>query len=145
MLYMFLIGVQIDDDVIQVNNNELTDKVSERIVHDTLERRRSIRKSEGHPNELVLSRLSIKGRLFDGVRSHTYLVVSREEIDLREDLSIPNGVQTILDSRQGVSILNGDVVKESIVNTHPPLTMEFRNEKNGESLRTLRGLDNIPL
>lgn len=48
MSAVLLQGTRIDQDVVQVDNNKLTQEVTENIINEILKDRRSVGKAKGH-------------------------------------------------------------------------------------------------
>ena len=83
MLYMFLLILAVDENVIQENHNKLTQVILEEVVHATLECSWSISKTKWHYLPFIMAILSAKSSARDVVRMNFDLVVSTHKIYFR--------------------------------------------------------------
>jgi len=74
---MFLIGFTIYQDVVEENQDELPEKVSQRGVHCILKSSRFARKTKGHDAELKLPEMGLERRFELFSRLEQNLVESR--------------------------------------------------------------------
>lgn len=77
---MLINGFAVNEDIIQINKNSLVKEWEEDLIHDSLERARSIAKPKGHYKPLVCPIATCKGCLFLVLGGHANLVVTISKI-----------------------------------------------------------------
>ena len=92
---VFFLRLAEDQDVVQVDDNEDVGHVAEDVVHKVLECGRGVGHSKGH-NEILEGPIARAERGLPLVsRRDPDVVVSRAEVDLREELGRPESVQEV--------------------------------------------------
>ena len=105
-----------DDDVVDVAFDMLVKKVVEKEVHGALESGGSVHEAEWHDEEFVGAKWSVESRSGDVVGFDSDLVVSTEEIELRENGGTLHVVDCFVDAREWEDVTDGDGVQSSVVN-----------------------------
>jgi hypothetical protein len=76
----------IDDNIIKENEDKMTEKRMEDMIHEALEGGGGITQDKGHDQELIVTLMSLKDSLGDVFLFHMDLVVVRMEIKFKEVL-----------------------------------------------------------
>ena len=95
----------INEKVIKINNYANIKKISENVIHETLESTGSIRKPKWHDKPFKRPVAGSKGCLPLVTLSNADKIVSVAEIDLRIDPSGPGSIKKISNQRERVSVL----------------------------------------
>ena len=111
---VFVQGSRVDDDVVDVHVCETT-AVREEVVHGALKGTGGIAKSERHYAELEAPKLGLKRSLLDMLGFYANFVVTLLEVHLGEIFRACHIVQQLVDARQGVLVLEGDIVECAVV------------------------------
>ena len=69
-------GFAIDEDILKENEDKMTEKRAEDMVHEALEGGGGITQIKGHDQKLIVSLMSAKGSLGNVSLFHTYLVIA---------------------------------------------------------------------
>src|SRR5712664_4266947 len=106
-----------DEDIIEVDHYEDVSHVSEDMIHESLERSRSIGESHGHNQEFERAILGAKHCLPLMASGYANIVVASPQVKLGVDLGTAELVKEIGDKRDWVPILPGELVEIPEVDT----------------------------
>ena len=79
------------EDVIEENQDELSEKGPEQVIHETLEGSRSIRQAEGHDQKLEVTIVCAECRLVNIGRLHSNLMVAGAQVEFAKEHSTSPG------------------------------------------------------
>jgi hypothetical protein len=86
--------------------------------------------------------MSSKGSLRDVSFLHTYLVVTRMQINFSEVLSTTQLIQDIINDRNGKLVLHGEFIEGMKVRTHALSTLFLEYHDHRRRIRVVTGVDN---
>jgi len=95
VLFMFLVIVAVDENVIKVYHHTDVDQIAEYLIHECLKSRGCITEAERHYEEFEMTVLGSKGGLVFVALCHADEVISRLQIDFGEDSSISEAVKEL--------------------------------------------------
>src|SRR3954467_5881394 len=108
----------VDQDVIDVYNDAFVQEWTEHIVDQSLECRGGVGEAEGHYREFVMAISRAEGCLRDILVLDADLVIAGAEVDLGEHLGTLYSVEYFINTREGVTVLDGQFVQRAVVDTH---------------------------
>ena len=106
MLEMIGEGPTIYQDIIEEDDDELTQVWSKGCIHSSLEGRCSIAQTKRHYTKFVMAVVSAKSNFRDVTEIHMNLVIALEQIQLREATSSPQFIQKLIYGRNGKAVLD---------------------------------------
>ena len=102
--------------VIKKHKYKTTKEGPEHIIHESLERRRSVAQPERHDQKLVEAFVGAERRLVYVLRPHAHLVVPRTQVQLGEETGAMEFVQQLVDHRDRKGVLHRERVQCAVVN-----------------------------
>ena len=99
-------GATIDENVIEEDQDKLSEIWFEDVIHKTLESRRGIAETKWHDQELIMAFMSSESRLGNVDLLHANLVIAGAKIQLGEELCPIEFVQQIVNHRNGEFIFD---------------------------------------
>src|SRR5467141_5148160 len=114
---MIFKGVGEDEDIVEVDHYEDVSHVSEDVIHEGLERSRSIGESNRHNQEFERAILGVKCCVPLMARGDANIVVASPQVELSVDLGTAKLVKEVGDKRDRVPILPGELVEIPEVDT----------------------------
>jgi hypothetical protein len=82
---VFSPALTVDQNVVKEHKNKPMKKWSQHVIHQSLERHRSVAQPERHHQELVKAVVGAEGRHVDVLWAHLDLVVARARVELGEE------------------------------------------------------------
>jgi hypothetical protein len=122
MPLMFFRRVGINKNIVQINQHKSVDIRTQNRIHHRLKGSRSIGKTEWHNKKFILAVPSIKRCFWDIYVGNSDLPISRQQIQDSTMCSLSHLINTVLNSRQRICILDCLQVQGPIINTHPPFS-----------------------
>ena len=108
-----------NQDVIKIDEHKLIYHVPENVINERLEYRRCVREAERHYQVLPVSGRRIKRRLPLIPFPYTHQMVGISKIQFCKDGGPLQEVEGRIHERQGVMILNRDLVDTPVVDARP--------------------------
>ena len=118
----------IDEDVVQVDNDEDIQLVGHKFVDITLEAGRYIEETKKHNLVLEMTVSSSKSCFLFITFLDFYLMIGTDEIQLGKLLCTSQSIKRFTDEWERIPILNGEVIKISVVNTKSKAPIGFSVE-----------------
>ena len=112
---MLLQGLAIDDNVIKINNHEAIKKRSKYLVHEGAKCGWCIYEAKGHDKELIRTTTCHTRCLWLISFGYADLIVPTLQIELRKVPYICKLIKQVIDARDGILVLDGDLVESPIV------------------------------
>ena len=132
----------IDEKIIHVNNEpSFGNHVAEGVVHETLEGSGGVGESEEHHRGFEESFVGDEGRLPLVTIFDSYVVVPPADVELSEDLGIPEFVYEIRDEGEQVGVTDSMFVDVSVVLARTESSIFLFDEEERQSLGGVRGAD----
>jgi hypothetical protein len=119
MLLMLFLILGVDQDVFNEDHDKLVQLRHEYGVHQVHKVCRSIGESKRHNQILIQFIPGGEGSLRDVFQTDLDLMVTRMEIDLREDLRTGMLIKKDVDAGHHVLVLDSDSIQGPIINTQP--------------------------
>ena len=139
---VFLLGLGVNDHVVQVYQGIREVQLPQAVLHEMLERRRSIAQPVGHTQELVHAHAThCEGGVLPRLLIHLNLPEPTLQVHAREVLGAHHAFHGFLHTRQGIGILFGPGVQAAKVDTEPKQPIFFPHEHNGIAPGSLGGSD----
>jgi hypothetical protein len=132
---MIMNRATIHQDVIDEDDHKLLQVRTKEAVHLGHERSRGISKAKGHYQPFIMACVSSEGCLRDICGVYGNLPIARATVYLREDTGSGEHIEKHLGERQGVFVLNGDLVQCSVVDAHSQRTFFLLDKKDWSSKR----------
>ena len=117
MYQVFIKSLRVDHHVVQIDQGILIPKVTQHLIHQTLEGCRSIAKTKRHRCKLVQSIRGNKSCLRCILVLHVHLPVATGKVHSREELASAKLVQGGINSWKRVDVLEGYLVESAVVHT----------------------------
>src|SRR5882672_2859747 len=108
---MIFKGVGEDEDIIEVDHYKNVSHISEDVIHEGLERSRSIGESHGHNQEFERAISGAKGCLPLVASGDTHIVVASMQVELGVDLGTAELFKEVGDKWDRVPILPSELVE----------------------------------
>lgn len=119
-----------DEDVVEVDDDEVVQEIAKDVVHESLEGGGSVGETEGHDKGFEVAVASAES----GLPLVTFLdpdkVVSPAKVEFGEDLGTAEAVDGFSDEGKGGSVLDGDLVEASVVDTEPQTAVLLFDEED---------------
>ena len=135
MFFMLLLCSRIDENIIYENNYKLIQIRSKDSVHIIHKNSRGISQSKRHHGKLIMPIPCSKSRFGYILLLHSYLMISRSQIDLREHSCTSQLVHKVIYPRQRILVLNRHFVQLPIIHTQPHATIFLFHEQHRGSPR----------
>ena len=110
----------VNKNVIEKNENKFGRNMTKNDIHHSLEGGQRIGQSERHYEEFIMPFMCSKCRLLHISRFDMQLMISRAQVQLREDLSTMKLVQQFVNCWNWKTIFNSDSIESYIINTKFP-------------------------
>ena len=123
--------VRVNENIVKVYNYAHIEQIREDIIHEVLEGGRCIGEAERHDIPFKQTIAGPEGCLPFVTFSDTDKVIGMAEIDLGVDAGFAGSIQEIGDERKGISVLLGDAVETSEVNTEMERAILFLTKRTG--------------
>src|SRR5216117_947995 len=117
MVLVLLESVRINKQVIEIGNHEIVKIFSESVVDKVLKSAGSIAKAKGHNLVFVKSISTTEGRFPFFSSSDPKTIVPISHIKSGEVFCFSKSTEQFADKRKRVTILNGDPVEATVINT----------------------------
>ncbi len=141
MLAMFGLTPGVYKDVIDVDENELMEKLPEYLVQKILEYGGGVGKSIRHDPIFIVAGRCYKGSFPLVPLTYPDEVVGAAEVQLSEDTSSAELLQCRWDEGKRIPELNRDLIQCPIVDTRPQTTVLLGHEEEARSSRGCRRTD----
>ena len=128
--YMLLERVREDEDVIQINDAEDVEEIAKTIVSVSLERSRSVGEAEGHNEVFEVAIAGTESGFVFVAFCNPQLVVCIHHIQPGKVFRIFEAVEKLRDEREGIAVLDCDVVELVIVDTKTEGAIRLFDEEN---------------
>ena len=102
-------------DVIEIDDDKGVEVGAEDVVHEALESGGCICEAEGHDGILEMAIAGAEGGLGDVVGVYADLVVAMAQVDLGEDCGAMEAIEELVDTGEGVAVLDRDVVETTVI------------------------------
>src|SRR5581483_6970140 len=109
MLFMVLLALRIDQDIVYEDNHELIQIWSTYSVHQIHKDCWSVRQTERHDQEFVMTITSSKRCLGNIFFANSHLMISGSKIDLGEVSCSLQLIKQIIDARERITVLEVDL------------------------------------
>ena len=103
-------------------------------MREALEGGGGVGEAEGHDCVLEVPIASTEGGLGDVLGVNANLVVTMAQVNLGENCGAVEAVEEFVHSREGVPILNGDVVKATVVDAKAEGPIPLADEQDGGAI-----------
>jgi len=113
--HMLLQGFAIDDNVIKIYNDEAIKERRKYFVHEGAKCGRCICEAKGHDKELIRTIACYTRRLWLIPFGYADLIVPTPQIELCKAPCISELIKQVIDARDGILVLDGDLVEGPIV------------------------------
>jgi hypothetical protein len=123
----------VDEDVVEVDDDVDVEKVTEDILHESLESRRGVAEAERHDQHLEEPISGPEGSLPFVAFGNAYQVIGRTKVDLSVNLSLPRGIEEVRDTGKRVFVLPGDLIQTTEVVTKSQGAFLLLNEEDRSS------------
>ena len=129
---MFLLGLGVNDHVVQVYQGVCEVQLPQAVLHEMLERCWSIAQPVGHTQELIHAHATHReGGVLPRLLIHLDLPKPALQVHAREVLGTHHAFHGFLHTWQGVGVLFGLGVQAAKVDTEPERPIFFPHEHNG--------------
>ena len=145
MLFMFLIGLRVDKDIIEIYHHKLVYILHENVVHETRESGGSICETKGHHSVLIESIASFESCFWNILLADFDLVVAASQVHLRENNCTHKLIKEFIYPRKRICILDRFLIERAVVNNQPISFILFLDEDGGTSPRRSAGLNETKL
>ncbi|MFS7971870.1 hypothetical protein Hanom_Chr09g00837931 [Helianthus anomalus] len=126
---------RINENVINEDDHEAIQVGLTNTIHEVHEHSGCVGQAKRHNHELVVSIASAKSGFGNVLFENSKLMITRTKIDFGETGSALELVKEIVDTRKRVTILDGEFVELTIIDTHAERTIFLFNEKHGSTPR----------
>ena len=130
MTCIFFLTPRVNEDIINKDDNEQVQVLFENSIHQIHERCRSINSRNDNNNKFMLTIPSSKGCFWNVTISDFELMITRSEVYLCKMASTLNLVKQVINSGDGILILDCDLVQLSIANVHSEGTIFILYEQH---------------
>ncbi|KRX54392.1 hypothetical protein T02_9452 [Trichinella nativa] len=107
------------DDIVQVHQAVGAHQASQSYLHEPLKGGRCVAQSKGHHFELVQPKGGGEGRFLPILWFDLNLPVAACQVQGRKPLCTRQRIQSVVDPRERVGILPGEVVQLPVIDTEP--------------------------
>jgi hypothetical protein len=135
MLSVVLEVVGVDEDIIEVDDDRDVSEVGEDFVHETLEGRGRIAKTEGHNQEFKSAVAGPEGGFPFITRSDPDIEVAYPEVDFGVNTTFSSTVEEIGDEGERVAVFLGNFVEPTIVDAKAESAVFFPDEDDRSTTR----------
>src|SRR6266516_3928460 len=111
------------NDIIEIHQAYLMVQPHHNGVHKSLERRSGVAQPKGHSRKPKRTLPSYKRRFVTVLLAHGYLKIATAKIKRAKVSSPLQGIQTVYDARQGISIFTSEAIHPSKINTQSQITI----------------------
>ena len=125
----------VHQDVVKIDDDELVKQIVEDIVHQRHKSRRSVSQAKRENSKLKMSKTRAKSCLVNISRSDADLVVSGTEINFGKDLGTLELVHEVIDTREGIPVLDGVLVECTVIDAEMESSFLLVDEKNWSTER----------
>src|SRR5581483_4360861 len=139
MLFMVLLALRIDQDIVYEDNHKLIQVRSTYSVHQIHKDCWSVRQTERHDQEFVVTITSSECCLGNIFLSNSHLMVSGSRIDFGEVCRSLQLVEQIINTRKRITILDSNLVQLPIIDAHAKRSIFLFDEQHGGSPRRRAG------
>lgn len=105
------------------NKYKFSKMVRKYLIHERLKSSRCISQAKWHDFELIVTLMGFEGSLINVFCSHSNLMVSSPEVQFREIFCPMQFIKQLIYYRNGVFILNSELIQISVINTEPPCSI----------------------
>jgi hypothetical protein len=141
---MFLLALGIDENIIDKDHDKFIELRHEHGVHEVHEVGWGICETKGHYQELVKTITSEESGFRNVTRLNLDLVITRTEVNFREDFGSRQLIKKNIDSGKRVFVLDGDCIERSVIYTHSQATILLLDKESRATPRR-RARANITL
>lgn len=141
MMEMVFRGFGVNEDVINVHDDKLVQKWREHIIHQVHEGGWGVGEAKRKDSKLKVTIAGAEGGLVHIVGVNANLMISRPQIEGSEDGGALELIQQLIDTREGVAVLDGDGIEGAVVDTHAKGAIFFAGEEDGGTKWRLGGHD----
>ena len=131
---VLLNSLTVNQDIIQVNNNTLVQKIKQHMVHDPLKCARCICQPKWHYLEFKSPISAAKCGLVAVLLRHWKLVVCIVEVNLAKNSCSIQSRSQLVNPRQRVGVKDSVCIQLPVINTHPELTSFLFGKQDGCSI-----------
>src|SRR5581483_10074182 len=135
MLLMVLLALRINQDVVYEDNHELIQIWSTYSVHQIHKDCWSVRQTERHDQEFVVTITSSERCLGNIFLSNSHLMVSGSKIDFGEVCRSLQLIKQIVNARKRITVLNSNLVQLPVIDAHAKRSIFLFDEQHGGSPR----------
>ncbi|MFS8031537.1 hypothetical protein Hanom_Chr17g01547061 [Helianthus anomalus] len=135
MTFMIGLRFRINENIVNEDNHETIQVRLTNTIHEIHEHSGCVGQTKTHNHELVMSIASTKSGFGNILFENSKLMITRTKIDFGEPGSALELVKEIVDTRKRVTILDGEFVELTIIDTHAERTIFPFNEKHGSTPR----------
>jgi hypothetical protein len=140
-LMKFVIGGE-NEEVIHIDDEpSFSDHVSEGVIHESLEGRGGVGKSEEHYRGFKEAFVGDEGGLPLVSIFDSDIVVSPSNVELSERLGVPEFVNEVGDEGKGVGVMDRVFIDVTVVLAGSESSILFLDEEEGSGLRGVRRAD----
>ncbi|KAM0004882.1 hypothetical protein Hdeb2414_s0226g00840021 [Helianthus debilis subsp. tardiflorus] len=122
---------RINEDIINEDDHEAIQVRLTNTIHEIHEHSGCVGQTKRHNHELVMSIASAKSGFWNVLFEDSKLVITRTKIDFGETGSALKLIKEVVDTRKGITILNGEFVELTIVDTHAEEPSFFLTKSTG--------------
>src|SRR5581483_5970934 len=130
MLFMVLLALRIDQDVVYEDNHKFIQVRSTYSVHQIHKDCWSVRQTERHDQKFVMTITSSERCLGNIIFSDSHLVVSGSKIDLGEIGRSLQLVEQIINTRKRITVLDSNLVQLPVINAHAKRSILLLDEQH---------------
>src|SRR5277367_5733849 len=130
MSHMFLESIRENEDVIQVDDAEDIEEITEAVVSISLKGCGSVGETEGHDEIFEVTITSTEGGLVFIAVCDAELVVCIGYIQARKLCSTFQTIEKLRNEWEGIAILDSDIVELSIINAETEGTIRLFDEED---------------
>ncbi|KAM0023987.1 hypothetical protein Hdeb2414_s0022g00610551 [Helianthus debilis subsp. tardiflorus] len=127
--------LRINENIINENDHEAIQIRFTNTIHEIHEHSGCVGQTKRHNHELVMSIASAKSGFGNVLFEDSKLMITRTKIDFGETSSALKLIKEIVDTRKRVTILDGEFVELTIIDTHAKGTIFLFNEEHGSTPR----------
>jgi len=130
MSHMFLESIRENEDVIQVDDAEDIEEITEAVVSISLKGCGSVGETEGHDEIFEVTITSTEGGLVFIAVCNPELVICVGHIQARKSISAFEAIEELRNEWEGVTVLDGDIVELSIIDAETEGTIRLFDEED---------------
>lgn len=135
--------IGVDQNIVKIYNNKDIKFFYQNLVDITLKTCRNIRQAKQHDLVLKIAIPGLKSRFLFVSFSNLHLMICTGQVKLCKIFSLTSPIQRLTNQGQKIQILNGQVIKTSVIDTQLETSIKFLNKEDKSTYKELERLYEI--